>query len=482
MAKFHSVVSRRDFMKSLGLAGAGIGAAALTSPVFHDLDEVMAAGDTSNPRRPWWVKERELENPTVEIDWSQVKRFDSSKHALTNNAIYDKNWDQVVKDTAAFEKQWKTEKKSGFSLQDYAFLRTVGNPPGATNPWVPAATSFTSPEAAGVPKYEGTPEENSQLLRTALKAFGAFAMSYVPVSQNTLKLVYSNGYTIEDTKVGYTDTKKGKVLPSSGVTHIPIMYPEMLAEFQVAPSASTRAIHSKGNQVTGVVVSSGQRFLATLGWQGLSGSVGPTPAFFALGGGSEQGRIGGQSISPTYGMTQTHNMLTTDLPLVPSKPIDAGIWKFCHTCANCAKVCPSDSINTDQVPSWEVPEFANSFKEPGIAFSIPGKKVFWNNMSTCDTHCNLCAGGCNICMANCVFSHLEIGTIHLAVKATLGTTPIFNTFFKDMDRIMGYGLQQFGPGISPPLNGTFNPKSAEFWQKETLPFMWDGRATQTHAQ
>ena len=43
MSKFHSTVTRRDFMKGLGLAGAGIGAAAAASPVFHDLDEVAAS-------------------------------------------------------------------------------------------------------------------------------------------------------------------------------------------------------------------------------------------------------------------------------------------------------------------------------------------------------------------------------------------------------------------------------------------------------
>jgi hypothetical protein len=35
MSKFHSTVSRRTFMKGLGLAGAGLGTAAATAPVFH---------------------------------------------------------------------------------------------------------------------------------------------------------------------------------------------------------------------------------------------------------------------------------------------------------------------------------------------------------------------------------------------------------------------------------------------------------------
>ncbi|XUW99545.1 MAG: reductive dehalogenase [Dehalogenimonas sp.] len=483
MRKFHSTVSRRDFMKGLGLVGAG--AAALTAPVFHDLDEMVASetGDMANPKKPWWIKELDFEKPTVEIDWTLVKRYNSTYSSQSNNALYDKDWSNVVKKEASLKKSWMTDRKPGFCIEDYAFRDIIGNPPGSTNPWVPAATSFKSPEAQGVPKYEGTPEYNSRMLRTALRTFGAFGMAYVPLTANAQKLVYSNGYTLEDTKTGYSDAKKGNVIPTqAGITYIPLMAPEMLTGYRGNPSATNRGTHSKGNQILGVVASSGQRFLATLGYQGLSGSIGCGPAFFPLGGGSEMGRIGGQSISPTYGMTQTHNGLSTDLPIDPTHPIDAGIWKFCHTCGNCAIVCPSESINTDKIPSWEVPTFAQSFSNPDAQFSVPGKKVFFNNMSTCKTHCDLCGGGCNVCMANCVFSHLETAAVHIMVKATLGSTPTFNTFFKDMDRVMGYGLQQFGPGISPPLNGTFNPAAAEWWMTETPPFGWDGRATQAHAQ
>ena len=49
-------MSRRDFMKALGLAGAGVGAAAAAAPVFHDLDEVMSSA--SMQKHPWYVKER----------------------------------------------------------------------------------------------------------------------------------------------------------------------------------------------------------------------------------------------------------------------------------------------------------------------------------------------------------------------------------------------------------------------------------------
>ncbi len=468
-------------MKGLGIAGMGIGAAALTAPVFHDLDEMMSSS-MANPKKPWWIKDRPFENPTIEVDWSLIKRFNSAYSAQSNNTLYDKNFAQVTANVATTSKQWQLDKQPGFQLRDYAFNASTGNPPGATNPWVPAASSFKTPESQGLPKYTGTPEENARMLRTALRAFGAFGMAYVPLTANTKKLVYSNGYTFEDVALGYTDTVKGNVIPNNGITAIPLMAPESLSAYHIAPSPTVRGIHSKGNQILGVVYSSGQRFLAALGYQGLSGGFGPVPPFFAMGGGSEQGRIGGQSISPTYGMTQTQNILSTDMPLDPTPPIDAGIWKFCQHCGNCADCCPSDSITHDSQPSWEVPAMVNSFSTPGAAFSIPGKKAFWNNMSTCKSHCDLCGGGCNICMANCVFSHLETANVHQIVKATLGTTDVFDTFFKKMDRVMGYGLQQFGSGNSPPLNGTFNQNAESFWTIETPPFMWDGRANEKYAQ
>ena len=67
MSKFHSIVSRREFMKGLGLAGAGIGAASLAAPSFHDLDEMISSSG-AQWKRAWWIKNLELEKPAVELD------------------------------------------------------------------------------------------------------------------------------------------------------------------------------------------------------------------------------------------------------------------------------------------------------------------------------------------------------------------------------------------------------------------------------
>jgi len=72
--RYHSTLSKRDFMKALGLAHGSLLAAATARPLFHDLDEVVAS-PMAERKLPWWVKE--ADKPTVEIDWSTMKRFDA---------------------------------------------------------------------------------------------------------------------------------------------------------------------------------------------------------------------------------------------------------------------------------------------------------------------------------------------------------------------------------------------------------------------
>ena len=114
MSKFHTTVSRRTFMKGLGLAGAGLGAAAATAPVFHDLDEVIAAPQ-SNFKRPWYIKTG-LDNPTSGVDWSAKERYDYpfGPSGQTYYPGYDADERQRRRDLKAeMEKQWRLEGRPG---------------------------------------------------------------------------------------------------------------------------------------------------------------------------------------------------------------------------------------------------------------------------------------------------------------------------------------------------------------------------------
>lgn len=58
----------------------------------------------------------------------------------------------------------------------------------------------------------------------------------------------------------------------------------------------------------------------------------------------EQSRIGESALNPFLGMRFKTAVLTTDMPLVPDKPIDFGLQTFCGNCLKCARECPCQAI------------------------------------------------------------------------------------------------------------------------------------------
>ncbi len=64
-----------------------------------------------------------------------------------------------------------------------------------------------------------------------------------------------------------------------------------------------------------------------------------------LAGLGELSRIGELVLNPFVGPRFKSVVLTTDMPLVPDKPIDFGLQQFCSNCWKCARECPCDSIS-----------------------------------------------------------------------------------------------------------------------------------------
>lgn len=73
------------------------------------------------------------------------------------------------------------------------------------------------------------------------------------------------------------------------------------------------------------------------------------PCLIAAGMG-ESTRTGDCVAHPRIGFRSKVAAVTTDLPLVPDKPIDFGMHDFCRVCKKCADNCPSGAITFDLDP------------------------------------------------------------------------------------------------------------------------------------
>jgi reductive dehalogenase len=457
MSKFHTAVSRRDFMKGLGLAGAGLGAAAAASPVFRDLDEVVGPSKSIH-HYPWWVQERDLGDPTIEIDWSQVIRMDrrvasdqtwrsstepdavagrENKTAILKKYCEDKfpEWTSIV--TGNEPRMSYVNTYPAASVRDLAMAQAVANTRGgylSDARRAKGASTFLgfksvkTPEDLGLPRWAGTPEENTRMVRNFSRFIGASDVGVVELDSNTRKLIWahdgSKPYVFKDVDQA-EDTADEYVIPNKCKYMIVWTHTEPTELAIRAPSAHGCASTHISYATMPMMSVQIQEFVRGLGYQGLAGyssALAPSNPFGVLSGMGEHGRMCFVVISPREGSTlRGMNRILTDFPLAPTKPIDFGCYKFCETCKICAEMWPCDAIPIDD-SSWEAAHY-----QP------PGFKGF--RLTT--RLCTFCIG----CQATCPFTSTRQSLIHAFVGAAVANTTIFNGFFAEMERTFGYGMK-----------------------------------------
>ena len=444
--KYHTTLSKKAFMRMLGLEGSTSASGIVSSP-YHDLDEVKAS-PAAERKLPWWI--REVDKPTVEIDWSQMKRFDSSNIMFVNGfaqAVGPENAMKLGGRATETSKQSILKSEPGFTLRDNALvaggwitsLLTAEHAflgPGINVP----ADLCGIPEDFSYPRYEGTPEENTRMVRAAAKIYGAASVGVVELDENTRKLFYSfdgwdgRKWEFEDVDKAY-ETKKKKVIPYQAKWVIVYTVRMSQPSMALAPSTLEEAATSMGYSEGTSVQLRLQQFITRLGYQCLAdgnmGTSGNSPGFGVLAGLGELSRLN-RMVSPRWGPMVRVFKVITDLPLAPTKPIDAGIFRFCRICKKCAEFCPSNALSMETEPSWEV---QGPWNNPGI-------KAYYEKAPNCFSGW-LSLGGhdCGICLATCPFSKQDKSFIHIhdLVRQIISTTPVFNRMFRRLDTDPGYG-------------------------------------------
>ena len=481
-----STVGNKDRMKAMGLnRGPG------SENGFADLDDVMAS-KSSEWKRPWWVKEVDV--PTMEIDWKATERFDQTKiqQMVWRKYVGDAKADELEKRRSEKYRQWMLEKRDGYTLRDRALDMAVRNggfaPTTFQGSWHEKQKAFEdeSPEAREkrvfetlqindppvlsaeemrIPRWEGTPQEHARMIRAALRFFGAAQVGFVELNENTRKLIYkydgldSKRIEFENVDKPY-ETDKKRVIPDKARTVI--TFSVQMSEELVKRKKSGGMPTGLSSAATGMaygqaknIVDRLQNFLHVIGYMGLNGSwyngLGIAPAFGVLAGLGEMGRIN-RMISPEYGPLQRIFKVVTDMPIEPTKPIDAGIMNFCRTCKVCAENCPSNTLSKKTDPYWE----------PVGPWNNPGHKTWYEDSPSCWSWWNSSAAGCSTCFAVCTFSKKNKSLIHDLTKIAIAKNKVMpdqvNRFFTKMDEVFGYqeqkDIEQWWDLDMPPRGGT----------------------------
>ena len=437
MSKFHTTVSRRDFMKGLGIAGAGVGVASLSTPSFHDMDDVMSAA-TAEIKHPWYVKQLDFEKPTVEIDWSIFERFDRTRK-FTSRKFREGQGDVSVKYMQDLFPDY-----TGPSVRDTALSgASAASSKGRVSPKFDGSMEGVTIPPPDV-KWNTTPEDNLRTLRSAFRFFGASDVAIVELTANTRKLIYKNNgkkpYNFKDADIP-EETSTEFIIPNKARFVVFFSTLEATKQAMQAP-APTWSGYDHYNRVTNRV----HYFLGALGYQHIeAGGICTSNSFAALSGVAEHSRAGHIATSYKYGnMLRGMHRIITDMDLMPTHPIDAGIAKFCETCKTCAERCPYDCMDMGEKAWTHWDAEAESTQN-----YVPGFKGWRTNVIYCQF--------CKNCHAQCPFNAADDAIVHEFVRATSAITPVFDGFFASMHKSFGYG--------------TRNPN--DWWETDVPTGRWD---------
>jgi len=375
-----------------------------------------------------------------------------------NNLVYQGDWNPDLSKLSTVEYVKKrhvrvSNNDEGFSVLNWAFLqgalansnaaRFVVNVPnkGGTS-WSSIENSAwgTSIEMPKIGSYQGNPINNTKIIKKMGRFFGA---DLVGVCQLDRRWVYSHYYNRETKRsypirfsdeIGYegytrpTQLEDGtQVIPKEMKYAIVFIHEMDYSGIKTAPSltqmATTMATYSRIALTTMSIA----EFIRGLGYQSIP-SANCTALNIPLAIDAGLGELGRNAklINPLFGPRCRISKVITDFPVIPDKPIEFGVSRFCRTCKKCAEACEVKAIPMGE-PSY-IPK-GNYSQADVLQWQIDHEKCrrYWTTEGT----------NCGICISVCPYNKIN-SPLHLGLKSIAALFPVFNKLLIKMNDYFGY--------------------------------------------
>ena len=413
-------VNRRDFLKVSGAAGAILGAAGLgvagyrsgkdpksylgwqsaegadqyfdRKSVEVDVPTYQVVGETSRPdlSKGWSGRRRKFAR-----QWKKETGLEGLEPSLQQH--YTDHPEDFELDRAFIEEirpknaEGKKEYAHQFRIAE-AWSNAMGaiKPPRITEP--PEIADFPKPNRDGsLPEIARMkdPAKTSKLIKKIAHELGSSFAGICKVNPDWI-------YQDLGQNRGFTSTDVPKHWEYAVVVGIPMSWDPMYANPNYGTSGDAYARVS-------IVAERLTAFIKNLGYAArphspLGGYDLMVPPFVIDAGLGEQGRHG-VTILPEVGCNVRPAVVTTNLPVIPDKPIDFGVQDFCGSCKICAEVCPSGAIPF------------------GDKVEVRGYRKYQLDQAKCQNFwfSNLGNTGCRLCIAVCPYTR-KANWMHKAAR------------------------------------------------------------------
>ncbi|AQW61969.1 MAG: reductive dehalogenase [Dehalococcoides mccartyi] len=454
MSELHSKLSRRDFVKGLGVSSAVATGAILASAT------PLAAADGIDPGEKLDMHDaysgnsikrvlpenfyKTLENRPGYIGTTKIvdpgQRFDARQHGFaqisacigSGNFSEEKSpWGPVLEKAFKAKKQFQSEISAELK-EDYIWSGALTNAMDAMHYTLRAGNFDTLPISAN--KVALTPEEATAKIKKLGHWIGMEMVGICEITEDLKPFFYSKRTTgLKTVGVPAGFTVDGIDVPW------PFPYKYCICMADVCDYDAGKALRGplvEGTGKTSCMVSDFPAYqmeciIRSIGYDAKANAICDTATMsepIAVRAGlGELGRSG-LVISPWGGNFRLTECFT-NLPLIPDKPIDFGLQEFCKVCKKCAVNCPAGAISMEDEPS-EVVKSARF-----IGWDTDSHKCLTERI----------VHGCSTCQAICPWSKPD--TIIHEIGRTFGQNKALAPFLVKLDDFF-YGSKPEGYDVA----------------------------------